>query len=126
MRRLYLCDILRAMRYFARSTWGKGEPDDYQLQVVLDYKMVYSERAPTDIELIKGAKEAGVPISGQHWADYFTPENALEKRMSDDVKTLSSIVSKLITVDALETLGYSKSEARKILKDAKYVSGEDA
>jgi hypothetical protein len=126
MRRLYLCDILRSMRYYARSTWGKGEPDDYQLQVVLDYKLVYSERAPTDTDLIEGAKAAGVPIHGQHWADYFTPENALEKRMVDDVKTLSSVVSKLITVEALETLGYSKSAAKKILKDATYVIGEDA
>jgi hypothetical protein len=126
MRRLYLCDILRRMRYFARSTWGKGEPDSYLLQVVIDSKMVYSESAQTDTDLIKGAKAAGVPIRGQHWADYFTPENALEKRMADDVKALSSIISKLITVEALETLGYSKNEAKKILKDAMYVIGEDA
>jgi hypothetical protein len=111
------------MRYYACSTWGKGEPDDYRLQVVIDYKMVYSERAHTDTDLIKGAKAAGVPISGQHWADYFVPENALEKRMADDVKTLSTIVSKLVTLEALETLGYSKSAAKKILKDAAYVIG---
>lgn len=128
MRRLYLCDILRRMRYFACSTWGKGKPDDYMLQVVDrdEMRMVFSANADSDTELIKGARAAGVPIHGQHWADYFVPENALEKRMADDVKVLSNIVSKLVTVEALETLGYSKSVARKILKDAAYVIGGEA
>jgi len=122
MRRRYLCDILRQMRYFARSTWSNPEPDDYMLQIVDDRHMVFSERANTDTELIKGARAAGVPIHGQHWADYFTPANALEKRMHDDVLTLSKIVAHLVTEKDLKHMGYSHHEANRILKDAVYVS----
>lgn len=126
MTRLYLPNILRAMHYYACSTWEKSEPDEYMLQVVVDYEMVYHGKAHTSEELIEAAKKKKVAIQGDHWADYFVPGNGLEKRMYDDVKTLSSIVSKLVTLDALVEAGYSKSEAKKILKDAAYVIGDEA
>lgn len=122
MRRLYLSSVLRAMTYYACSTWGNGEPDDYILQLVIDHQMVYSGKAHTDTELIDGAKKKGVTIHGQHWADYMVPSNGLEKRMRDDVQTLSNIVAKLVTVEALVGAGYSKADAKRILKDAKYIS----
>jgi hypothetical protein len=117
--------MLRKMSYYNCSAWGKGEPDEYGLQIVDNLHMVFSERASSDTELIKGAKAAGVPIHGKHWADYLTPQNALEKRMRDDVTTLSNIVTKLATVEVLEGLGYSRSDAKRILKDAAYVADSE-
>lgn len=124
MRIRYLPDMLRHMRYHNLARYG--ETDSYMLQIVDDHRMVFSEIAPTDEALLKGAKAVGIPIRGKHWADYMLPENALEKRMMDDVKLLSSIVAKAVTIETLEALGYTKREAKKILKDAAYVIAEDS
>ncbi len=122
MKRLYLCNILRSMSYYACSTWPAPTPDEYMLQLVVDYELVYHGKAHTDTELIEGAKKKAA-IQGDHWADYFVPENGLEKRMHDDIKTLSGVVSKIVTFNMLIAAGYSEDEAKTILTNVAYMVG---
>lgn len=122
MRRRYLCNLLRTMRYHACHRWG--EPDSYMLQIVDDYRLVFSEIAPSSDDMITRVKKAGIQVHGRHYLDYLTPQNALEKAMTDDVVLLSKIVTALVSVEALEGLGYSKADAKRILKNAAYAASD--
>jgi hypothetical protein len=122
MKRRYLSSLLRSMRY--HRAYKPDEGDSYMLQIVDDYRMVFSEIADSAEALVEQVKATGIQVWGQHYLDYLSPGNALEKKMVDDLVQLSNIVSRLLDIEQLQSLGYSEAEAKAIMKNAAYVGSE--
>lgn len=122
MKRRYLGDLLRTMRY--HRAYKPDQNDSYMLQIVDSYSLVFSDIANSAETLIERVKATGIQVWGQHYLDYLSPSNALEKKMVDDLIQLSGIVTRLADVEKLQSLGYSEAESRAIMKNAAYVGDE--
>lgn len=120
MKRRYLGNLLRAMRY--HPAYRKGDDEFYLLQIVDDYRLVFGEKTDSAEALIEQVKAAGIQVWGRHYLDYLRPENALEKQMVDDLIKYARIIRDCVGLSELMLAGYDTKTGNDLLKEVEYVA----
>lgn len=123
MAKFYLSSLYRDTRYHSKyNTLIRKHPENYLLQLVVDYRLVFGEEAPSMETMLQKVKAAGFEIVGDHYLDYLRPGNALEKVMVDDLIKLARVIRDCVGLSELMLAGYTTETGNALLKEVEYIA----